>query len=149
MNNGRRGRPIGFKLSEASKRAISESKRGQRHRQITKDKISDSLIIYFKQRNPLSEELTNMYCNLEEVGEVCEWMAENESNLDSIDDVMTLKSLRNANRIEITVGPNIEFFSHEITPELLALFIMECEELGLDPNEHFDDMGYWEEQWNG
>ncbi len=147
MNNGRRGRPIGFKLSEVSKRAISESKRGQRHRQTTKDKISDSLIIYFKQKNPLSEELTNMYCNFEEGGEVCEWMANNGDNLDMIDDVMTLKSLRNANRIEITVGPNIEFFSHEITPELLALFIIECEELGLDPNKHFDDMGYWEEQW--
>jgi hypothetical protein len=142
MNRGRRGRPIGFKLSESSKRAISASKKGQRHRQATKDKISDSLIVYFKQKNPLSEELTNMYCNFEEGGEVCEWMAHNEDNLDMIDDVMTLKSLRNANRIEITVGPNIEFFSHEITPELLALFIIECEELGLDPSEHFDDMGY-------
>ena len=68
MNNGRRGRPVGFRLSEASKRAIAESKRGQRHRQETKDKISDSLIIYFKQKNPLSEELTNMYCNFEEGG---------------------------------------------------------------------------------
>ena len=141
MNSGRRGRPIGFKLSELSKRSISESKKGQRHRQETKDKISDSLIVYFKKLNPLSEELTNMYCNFEEGGEVCEWMANNEDNLDSLDDVMTLKSLRNANRIEITVGPNIEFFSHEITPELLVLFIEQCEILDIDPSEYFDDLG--------
>jgi len=141
MNSGRRGRPIGFKLSELSKRSISESKKGQRHRQETKDKISDSLIVYFKKLNPLSEELTNMYCNFEEGGEVCEWMANNEDNLDNLDDVMTLKSLRNANRIEITVGPNIEFFSHEITPELLVLFIEQCEILDIDPSEYFDDLG--------
>jgi len=141
MNSGRRGRPIGFKLSELSKRSISESKKGQRHRQETKDKISDSLIVYFKKLNPLSEELTNMYCNFEEGGEVCEWMANNEDNLDNLDDVMTLKSLRNANRIEITVGHNIEFFSHEITPELLVLFIEQCEILDIDPSEYFDDLG--------
>lgn len=141
MNNGRRGRPVGFKLSELSKRSISESKKGQKHRQATKDKISDSLIVYFKKLNPLSEELTNMYCNFEEGGEVCEWMANNEDNLDNLDDVMTLKGLRNANRIEITVGPNIEFFSHEITPELLVLFIEQCEILDLDPSEYFDDLG--------
>lgn len=140
--SGRRGRPIGFRLSEASKRAISESKRGQRHRQETKDKISSSLIVYFKQKNPLSEELTNMYCNFEEGGEVCEWMAYNEENIDMIEDVMTLKGLRNANRIEITVGPNIEFFSHEITPELLVLFMEACEELGVNPDDLFDEMGY-------
>ena len=140
MSSGRRGRPIGFKLSEISKRSISESKRGQRHKQETKDKISDSLIVFFKRKNPLSEELTNMYCNFEEGGEVCEWMAQNEENLDRLDDVMTLKSLRNANRIEITVGPNIEFFSHEITPELLVLFIEQCEILVIDPSEHFDEI---------
>jgi hypothetical protein len=141
-DGGRRGRPIGFRLSEASKRAISESKKGQRHRQETKDKISTSLIGYFRSKNPLSEELTNMYCNFEEGGEVCEWMANNEENLDMIEDVMTLKSLRNANRIEITVGANIEYFSHEITPEMIVLFVEECKILGVNPEEYFDEMGY-------
>ena len=148
MNNGRRGRPIGFKLSEASKRSISESKRGQQHRQETKDKISTSLIVYFRNKNPLSEELTDMYCNFEMGGEVCEWMAQNEDNIDMIEDVMTLQSLRNANRIEITVGSNIEFFSHTITPESIVLFLEQCEILDVDPSEYFDKMGYqrWEER---
>lgn len=142
MANGRRGRPIGFKLSESSKRAISESKRGQKHRPETRDKISKSLLIYFKRQHPLSEELTNMYCRFEEDREVCEWMEDNERNLDMIEDVMTLKSLRNANRIEMTVGPSIEFFSHEVTPELIILFQERCEILGVDPEEYFDKMGY-------
>ena len=142
-SSGRRGRPLGFKLSEASKRAISESKRGQRHKQSTRDKISKSLIRFFRTQSPLSEELTNMYCDFEDGdNEVCRWMANNEENLDAIDDVMTLKSLRNANRIEITAGYTIEFFSHEITPELLILFIEACEELGVDPDELFDKMSY-------
>ncbi len=142
MSNGRRGRPIGFKLSEASKRAISQSKKGQKHRQETRDKISHSLIVYFRNKNPLSEELTNMYCNFEEGGEVCDWMDRNGEKIDCIDDVMTLKSLRNANRIEMTVGPNIEFFSHEITPENIVLFLERCEILGVDPNKYFDEIGY-------
>jgi len=141
MNNGRRGRPVGFRLSESSRRAISESKRGQHHKQETKDKISDSLIIFFKKQNPLSEELTNMYCNFDEDGLVCEWMVDNEERLDSIEDVMTLKSLRNANRIEITVGANIEYFSHNVTPEMQVLFMEACEILDVDPEEYFDSMG--------
>ena len=141
-NQGRRGRPLGFKLSESSKRAISESKRGQKHKQTTKEKISRSLIRHFKALNPLSEELTNMYCDFEDGdNEVCRWMANNEESLDRIDDVMTLKSLRNANRIEVTAGYTIEFFSHEITPEMLVLFLERCEILGVDPSEFFDEMG--------
>lgn len=140
---GRRGRPLGFKLSEASKRAISASKKGQCHKQTTKDKISRSLIRHFKALNPLSEELTNMYCDFQDGdNDVCRWMANNEDNLDATEDVMTLKSLRNANRIEITVGYTIEFFSHEITPEMLVLFIETCDRLGVDPDEYFDEMSY-------
>lgn len=143
MSNGRRGRPIGFRLSESSRRAISESKKGQHHKQETKNKISDSLIIFFKNQNPLSEELTNMYCNFVEGenGVVCDWMEDNGEKIDAIEDVMTLKSLRNANRIEITVGANIEFFSHNITPEMQILFMEACEILDVDPEEYFDSMG--------
>ena len=51
MNNKGRGRPLGFRLSEESKRAISDSKKGQKHSELTKDKISKTLISYFKNIN--------------------------------------------------------------------------------------------------
>jgi len=138
---GRRGRPLGFKLSEYSKRAISESKRGQRHRNETKDKISRSLLIYFRSKDPLSEELINMYCRVDD-DVLCGWINDVSYELDSLDDVMTIRALRNARRIEMTAGHNIEYFSHEITPEMLVLFKEVCEELGKDPMEFFDELGY-------
>jgi hypothetical protein len=54
---------------------------------------------------------------------------------------MTIRSLRNALRIEITVGNNIEYFSHDVNPEMLVLFKEVCEELGKDPMEFFDELG--------
>ena len=137
---GRRGRPLGFKLSEYSKRAISISKQGQRHRSETKDKISKSLLIYFRKKDPLSEELINIYCRIDD-DELCGWINEASEVLDSLDDIMTIRSLRNARRIEITTGNNIEYFSHEVTPEMLVLFKEVCEELGKDPMEFFDELG--------
>lgn len=137
--SGKRGRPIGFRLSEESKRAISESKKGQRHKQTTKDKISRSLIIYFKKKNPLSEEIANKYCRIDD-DITCDWVNSVAEELDELEDVMTIKSLRNTLRTEITWGENIEFFSHEVTPELLVLFKEYCEKAGLDPNEVFDTL---------
>jgi hypothetical protein len=137
---GRRGRPLGFKLSDYSKRAISASKKGQRHRNETKDKISRSLLIYFREKDPLSEELINMYCRADD-DELCGWINDVSSDLDSADDIMTIRSLRNTLRIEITVGNNIEYFSHDVNPEMLVLFKEVCEELGKDPMEFFDELG--------
>lgn len=136
---GRRGRPLGFKLSEESKRAISESKKGQRHKQTTRDKISKSLIIHFKSKFPLSEELTNMYCRFENE-EVESWVIENTEDLNLSDDIMTIKTLRNARRIELSWGNNIEFFAHELTPELIVLFKEVCEEEDKDPEEYYDKL---------
>lgn len=141
---GRRGRPLGFKLSEESKRAISQSKKGQKHKNSTKEKISRSLIFYFRQQNPLSEEITNMYCRADD-DELCEWINEVGEELDMSSDILTIKSLRNARRIEMGIGNNIDYVSHDITPELLILFKEECELLGKDVCEYFDEMGYWEE----
>lgn len=142
MRQGRRGRPLGFRLSEESKRAIRESKKGQKHRQETRDKISKSLLIYFRRQDPLSEEITNMYCRIDD-DELCGWVYEVSEELDSFDDIMTIKSLRNARRIEMPVGATIEYFSHEITPELLALFREVCEEMEKDPMAFFDELGYY------
>ena len=132
--SGKRGRPLGFRLSEASKRAISMSKTGQRHRQETKDKISRSLIMYFRRKNPISEEITNYYCGSMD-DDMCNWIQSVGDELDASMDVMTEKAIRNKCKVEITCGDNIEQFSHNITPELIVLFKEYCEENGLDPED--------------
>jgi len=128
--SGKRGRPLGYRLSEASKRAIRQSKRGQKHKQETKDKISKSLIMYFRAKHPLSEEMTNRYCRFDSNPELLVWVDENAEEINSSMDVMTEKSLRNKGKIEITCGHNIEFFSHGITPEVIVLFKEHCELTG-------------------
>ena len=135
----KRGRPIGFKLSEKSKQAISKSKTGQSHRQETKDKISKSLILYFRRLNPLSEEIENTYCRLND-DSMCGWLNQVREELDDLDDVLTNRSMRSARRMEISFGNNIEYFGHVLTPETLLLFKEFCEMHGLDPETLFDDL---------
>lgn len=134
-----RGRPIGFRLSEESKRAISKSKEGQTHSQETKDKISRSLILYFRKLNPLSEEIEKRYCRInDEIN--CAWVQNVKQDLDNLTDVMTDRSLRNTRRIEITCGNIIEYFGHNITPEVITLFKEFCRLNDLDPDEALDNM---------
>ena len=134
---GKRGRPEGHRLSDESKKAISESKKGQEHSQETKDKISKSLIIYFKRLNTLSDEVTNIYCRIGD-DVVCDWMNEIREDLDESDEILTERRMRNSRRIEICCGQNIEYFSHNLTPEVIVLFKEFCEDMGLDPEEVFD-----------
>ena len=139
INTGRKGRPIGFRLSEASKRAISEAKKGQKHKEATKNKISKSLINYFKRKNPLSEEILNTYCRSDD-DVLCNWMYEIESDLDISNDILTQRTIRNRLRIEISYGHNIEeVFSHKITPELLLMFKQEAEKIQYKKSEKPDD----------
>lgn len=120
--NGRKGRPIGYRLSEASKRAISEAKKGQKHKESTKDKISRTLQNYFRKKNPLSEEIINTYCRVSD-DELCEWMCEFSEEIDSYRDILTRRMLNNKTQSEITYGDNIEeLFSHSMTPELLLMW---------------------------
>jgi hypothetical protein len=137
--NGKRGRPLGFKLSEDTKRAISESKKGQKHKEETKNKISRSLIIYFKNKNPLSEEITNTYCRADD-DRLCAWINEVCEELDSFEDVVTERSLRNKAKVEVTCGHYIELFSHNFNPELIYLFKEFCEENGLKPEDVLDEV---------
>jgi len=120
MAKGQRGRPIGYRLSEESKRAIAESKKGQFHKQETKDKISKSLIIYFKQFNSLADEITNRYCRTDD-DIVCDWANDAREDLDESESVLTRKSMRNKRRMEISFGNDIEFFSHNLTPETMVI----------------------------
>jgi len=144
-NNGdgkkrQRGRPRGFKLSEESKQAISRSKEGQSHTQETRDKISRSLIIYFKKLYPLSEELENKYCRADD-DVTCDWIQNVRTELDDLDDVLTDRIIRNKSRIELCCGNHIEYFSHNVTPEMLVLFKEFCEINNLDPEKFFDELG--------
>jgi len=121
FRQGRKGRPIGFRLSEASKRAISEAKKGQKHKETTKTKISRSLQNYFRRKNPLSEELINTYCRVSDDA-MCEWMYKVTEELDNSRDILTQRAMFNKLRTEISYGHNIEeIFSHAITPEILLM----------------------------
>jgi len=139
MSNGKRGRPLGFRLTEESKRAISNSKRGQRHKMETKDKISRSLILYFRKQNPLSEEIINSYCRIDD-DDMCEWVSSVQEELDNCFDIRTEKSMNNTRKMEMSYGHNIEFFSHSITPELLYLIREHCELNDLDVEEFFSKL---------
>jgi hypothetical protein len=135
----KRGRPVGFKLSQESKDAISESKEGQTHTQETKDKISRSLILYFRRLHPLSDEIANKYCRIDD-DITCGWVNRVREELDDLDDVMTSRTMRSTRRTELSCGNNIEYFGHNITPEVLLLFKEFCELHNLDPETFFDSL---------
>lgn len=115
------------------------AKTGQKHRSETKDKISRSLIMYFRKKNPLSEEITNRYCRFDD-DVTCKWVTEVQEELDASMDIMTEKVLYNKSKIEINCGANIEFFSHNITPELVVLFKEYCENNDLDFEDVLEDI---------
>ena len=135
MVKGKKGRPIGYKLSEASKRAISEAKRGQKHKESTKSKISKSLKNYFRRKHPLSDEIANNYCRMSD-DILCSWLHEVSDDLDDCVDVLTQRTLYNKLKIEISYGTNIEdIFSHSITPEILLMYKEHIESENLNGNE--------------
>lgn len=138
MNSkGRRGRPLGFRLSEESKKRISKSKEGQRHKEKTKEKISKSLYIYFRQRNSLSEEIINKYCKYSEDEDICAWVLRLSDKINKTSNVVTNKVLRNKNMREITYGHNIDRFGHTFTPEFILLFKEYCQLNNIDVGEIF------------
>lgn len=142
INNRRVGRPLGFKLSENSKRAIRESKRGQRHKEETKVKISKSLHIYFRCKNPLSVELLNMYCKFddEECNELFEWINGARDDIDNSNNIMTNRAIRNKCKAEITYGSIIECFGHNVNPEFILLTKEYCKLNNIDINDFFSEI---------
>ena len=125
MSKSRRGRPLGFKLSEESKKAISESKKGQKHKQETKDKISRTLMLYFRKQHPISQEIINKYCRVSN-DKLCSWANDVSELLDSFEDVKTERAMNNIRKTEIVYGQNIEYFSHDLTPEAILIIKEYC-----------------------
>lgn len=131
MSKRRRGRPLGFKLSEESKRAISESKKGQKHKQETKDKISRTLMLYFRKQHPVSQEIIGKYCRSDN-DELCAWANKVSEELDTFEDVKTERAMNNIRKTEIVYGQNIEYFSHDLTPENILILKEYCKMNGID-----------------
>ena len=134
----KRGRPTGYRLSDDSKDAISKAKSGQLHKQETKDQISKSLITYFRKKNPISVEMARRYNKVGD-GEMRTWISDFSDELDAVTNIMTEKTVRNKCKIEITCGHNIEYFSHNVTPELILIFKEHCEEDDLAPEDIIEE----------
>ena len=131
MSKRRRGRPLGFRLSEESKRAISESKKGQKHKQETKDKISRTLMLYFRRQHPVSQEIIGRYCRATD-DDLCRWANDVSEELDTFEDIKTERAMNNIRKTEIVYGQNIEYFSHMLTPEVILLLKEHCQLNGID-----------------
>ena len=139
-NTRKRGRPLGYKLSEETKTAIRCSKVGQKHSQETKDKISKSLLRYFRKKNPLSVEMENSYGNYDEDGYLLEWIEEMREFIDSSEDILTYRSVYNMARYEHSTSVDVESISHEVTPELLLMFKQHCLSVGVSMDILYDSI---------
>lgn len=126
----KRGRPLGYKLSEESKHKIRLKRLGTHHTLETKNKISKSLKAYFRRRDSLSRSISNEYLRISD--QAVDWIADNKDKIDSIDDVMSTKRLNNLQQLELYFGSEIEdLFGHQMTPEFLLLVKELIENCGL------------------
>jgi len=123
------GRPTGYRLSKKSKDKIRSSRFGTHHSEETKNKISKSLTKYFKERDPLSENIRYDYRDFPE--QVDDWILDNKKDIDQTEHVMTEKRIFFLGQLEICSGFDINNFSHETTPEFLILLKEELIEKGL------------------
>ncbi len=138
----RRGRPLGFRLSEESKRAISDSKKGQKHSEATKEKISRTLISYFRNVYPLSSELLDNYAfEIESSKEVREWFDRVRQTFNETEDVFTERSLNSKRFREISIEYNISMEDNPYAnrfmtnPEDIYELQDQCTKLGFNFNE--------------
>lgn len=116
-NTKKIGRPAGFIMSEWSKNRIKSWRTGKRHTEETKDKISNSVKIYFRNKYTISDELSERYEDIDN-----DWLDNIGDKLNNDLNIMTEKMLTNKNWTEVPYGENIELFGHNETPELLLLY---------------------------
>lgn len=124
-----RGRPPGFRLSEKSKSKIKESRLGRHHSEETKNRISQSLINYFKKRDSLADSIRNEYEHFPYY--VDQWIMDHKDVLDDMDSVITEKKLVHLKQLELCFGNEIDRFGHNATPEFFLMLKEELLELGL------------------
>ena len=118
--SNKRGRPFGHRLSEKTKDKIRDGRLGTHHSKETKDKISRSLIAYFKKRDSLAASIEHEYSYLSE--EAADWVYNNRDVIDKTECVMTEKRLSYLSQLELCLGSDIEkLFGHNTTPEFLLL----------------------------
>ena len=117
--NKKRGRPLGYSLSSESKEKIRYSRIGKYHTKETMNKISMSLIRYFKNRNTISDGMENEYKRFSK--EATDWIIDHRDILNDTEDVLTNRRISYLNQSEINYGGDIEEFCHYATPEFLLL----------------------------
>jgi len=116
----KRGRPIGHRLSEYTKDKIRHGRLGTHHSKETKNKISRSLIEYFKKRDSLAASIAHEYSYVSE--EAVEWIHDNREAIDATEHVITERRLSYLNQVELCLGGDIEkLFGHNTTPEFLLI----------------------------
>jgi len=126
----KRGRPRGYKLSEESKHKIRLKRLGTHHTLETRNKISRSLKAYFRRRDSLSKSIKDEYLYISD--EAVDWIIDNKDEIDSTENVMSMRRLNNLQQLELYFGSEIEdLFGHQMTPEFLILVKELLGELGL------------------
>jgi hypothetical protein len=126
--NKRRGRPFGHRLSEETKDRIRNRRLGTHHSQETKNKISKSLIKYFRKKDSLASSIEHEYSYISE--SAAEWVHANRDAINNTDCIMTEKRLSYLKQLELNIGSDIEhLFGHNSTPEFLLLLKEELSEL--------------------
>jgi len=125
----KRGRPCGYELSDITKEKIRRSRTGTPHSEETRDKISRSLIRYFRKRDPVSKGIEREYRRFPK--QAVKWLSEHRSDIDDTEGIMTNKRMIYLSQLEVCYGSDIENFSHSSTPEFLMLLKEELRNSGM------------------
>jgi hypothetical protein len=113
------GRPRGYKLSEETREKIRRRRIGTVQSKKTRDKISSSLLTYFKKKDLLTNGLKQEY--FEASREAVDWIEDNKDIIDDTKDIMTERRLLYLNQVEICFGFDINNFGHNANPEFILL----------------------------